>query len=177
MRKRPTPAEKRFRFALAECCSVLTCKYESQKTFWNSTQSKGYIVDFYVADYKLVIEIDGPTHDDKEQVFADEKRDDYFKSTGKRVLRILNSQTFDADYCKSRVYELCKIKEKKFRVKKIKMAAAIKDENGIIQCPEFTEAHYKRSRGTSQAKPKRKKRVKVEKKPSYKPEVRLRKKK
>ncbi len=43
-----------------------------------------YIVDFYNANYQLVIEIDGSSHDNKQEY--DAKRDDYLQSFGLKVL-------------------------------------------------------------------------------------------
>ncbi|HEY6144436.1 MAG TPA: DUF559 domain-containing protein, partial [Flavobacterium sp.] len=45
-----------------------------------------YIVDFYVKTLGLVIEIDGSSHNDKEEY--DQKREDYFISLGLRVYKI-----------------------------------------------------------------------------------------
>ena len=45
-----------------------------------------YIADFYCSEKKLVIEIDGWSHDNKYEY--DKKRDEYMKSLGIHVLRI-----------------------------------------------------------------------------------------
>jgi very-short-patch-repair endonuclease len=45
-----------------------------------------YIVDFYVKTLGLVIEIDGSSHENKEEY--DQKREDYLVSLGLRVYRI-----------------------------------------------------------------------------------------
>ena len=45
-----------------------------------------YIVDFYVKTLGLVIEIDGSSHDNKEQY--DQKREEYLLSLGLKVYRI-----------------------------------------------------------------------------------------
>ena len=45
-----------------------------------------YIADFYCREKKLVIEIDGSSHDNKYEY--DKARDEYMKSLGMRVLRI-----------------------------------------------------------------------------------------
>jgi len=45
-----------------------------------------YIVDFYVKTLGLVIEIDGSSHNDKEEY--DQKREDYLISLGLRVYKI-----------------------------------------------------------------------------------------
>ena len=47
-----------------------------------------YIVDFYCADKKTVIEIDGCTHDEK--VEYDAARDKYLESLGLRVIHIFD---------------------------------------------------------------------------------------
>lgn len=50
-----------------------------------------YIVDFYVAEFKLVIELDGSQHGHEENWLADQERDAYLKSLGLRVVRYSNS--------------------------------------------------------------------------------------
>lgn len=44
-----------------------------------------YIVDFYVKNLGLIIEIDGSSHNDKEEY--DNKREEYLKSLGLKVFR------------------------------------------------------------------------------------------
>lgn len=58
-----------------------------------------YIVDFYIAEAKLVIELDGSQHYEAEGLQKDAMRDDYMKSMGLRVLRYANCDvmnSFDA---------------------------------------------------------------------------------
>ena len=59
-----------------------------------------YIVDFYIADAKLVVELDGSQHyEDKTQIIKDFERDKYLKNNGITVLRYLNldiQRKFDA---------------------------------------------------------------------------------
>jgi very-short-patch-repair endonuclease len=50
----------------------------------------GFIVDFFCARLRLVIELDGAVHDDPEVVKYDEWRDDLLTSRGLRVIRIRN---------------------------------------------------------------------------------------
>ena len=50
-----------------------------------------YIVDFYIADAKLVIELDGSQHYDPSGKQADQIRDAYLSSIGLYVLRYSNS--------------------------------------------------------------------------------------
>ena len=49
-----------------------------------------YIADFCAHSAKLVIELDGATHDFKERIERDEMRDKWFERQGYRVLRFTN---------------------------------------------------------------------------------------
>lgn len=49
-----------------------------------------YIADFYCANAKIVIELDGSQHYEASGQEADKIRDDYFRSLGLRVLRYSN---------------------------------------------------------------------------------------
>ena len=49
-----------------------------------------YIVDFYIAEQKIVIELDGSQHYAAEGHHADQIRDAYLKSLGMEVLRYSN---------------------------------------------------------------------------------------
>lgn len=60
--------------------SKLGVRFTRQKPIGN------YIADFYCHEKKLVLEIDGWSHDDKYEY--DMARDEYMKSLGIRVLRI-----------------------------------------------------------------------------------------
>lgn len=55
-----------------------------QKTIGN------YIVDFYIASKKLVIEIDGSQHFEENGIAVDKERDSFFESLGIKVLRYSN---------------------------------------------------------------------------------------
>src|SRR5262245_1561911 len=50
-----------------------------------------YIVDFYCPEQSLVIEVDGDSHADADQIVSDQLRDTYFRSLGLRVIRYLNN--------------------------------------------------------------------------------------
>lgn len=60
--------------------SKLGVSFVRQQTIGN------YIADFYCREKKLVVEIDGSSHDDKYEY--DKARDEYMKKLGMRVLRI-----------------------------------------------------------------------------------------
>jgi len=49
-----------------------------------------YIVDFYIASSKIVIEIDGSQHYEEKDIIKDTERDNFLKSIGIKVLRYSN---------------------------------------------------------------------------------------
>ncbi len=59
---------------------------------------EGYIVDFYIPQAKLVIEIDGSQHKSTENVKADAERDEILNSWGIEVLRYPNRRINKAFY-------------------------------------------------------------------------------
>src|SRR5208282_3883506 len=48
------------------------------------------ILDFVCCEHRLVVEIDGPSHEVQEQRLADEDRDAWLREQGFRVLRLPN---------------------------------------------------------------------------------------
>ena len=73
-----TPEEKHLWYDFLKKLSITVNR---QKVIGN------YIVDFYCAEKKLVIELDGSQHFENEN---DKKRDEYFESLGLKVLRYWN---------------------------------------------------------------------------------------
>ena len=51
-----------------------------------------YIVDFYCAKAKLVIEHDGSQHYEEQGIVNDEKRTDFLKAYGLKIVRIPNTE-------------------------------------------------------------------------------------
>jgi very-short-patch-repair endonuclease len=49
-----------------------------------------FIIDFYCAEIKLCIEIDGDTHLEKDQQEYDAARTEYLESIGRKVIRFTN---------------------------------------------------------------------------------------
>ena len=49
-----------------------------------------YIVDVYCPEQSLVIEVDGDSHADADQILKDQLRDRYFQSLGLHVIRHIN---------------------------------------------------------------------------------------
>lgn len=83
LRQRETDAEK-FAWELLRNRKFLDLKFRRQH------QIGLYIVDFYCDEAKLVLELDGGIHIEKEQKEKDVIRDEYLKSEGFIVLRIWN---------------------------------------------------------------------------------------
>ena len=53
---------------------------------------QNYIADFACFSAKLIVELDGETHDFEERQKADQNRDDFFVSEGFQVLHFTNEQ-------------------------------------------------------------------------------------
>ena len=62
-----------------------------QTKFYKQRIIGSYIVDFYCASAKLVIEIDGSQHYDDEGKDRDTERDHYLRSLGLTVMRFSNA--------------------------------------------------------------------------------------
>jgi very-short-patch-repair endonuclease len=52
-----------------------------------------YVADFYVAECKLIIELDGESHEDRQEY--DEKRSNDLAETGLHVIRFSNVDVFE----------------------------------------------------------------------------------
>lgn len=59
-------------------------------TFYRQKVIGNYIVDFYSASAKLVIELDGSQHDEQDAAEYDGKRDAFLTGLGLTVLRYTN---------------------------------------------------------------------------------------
>ena len=81
LRKNMTPEEKHLWY---DFLKRLPIKVHRQYNIGN------YIVDFYIPQKHLVIEIDGIQHLTEEHEEKDQIRDDYLKGEGLRVLRFSN---------------------------------------------------------------------------------------
>jgi len=65
-----------------------------------------YVVDFYCAELKLVVEVDGEIHLDPRQVAHDKSRDTHLRSIGCTILRFSNeSVVLDLDAVRRQITE------------------------------------------------------------------------
>ena len=83
MRRNPTPSEERLWRRLRDR-RLLGLKFRRQHAI------DRFIVDFYCAEARLIVEVDGPVHE--RSVQADAVRQDVLDSRGWRVLRFTNSE-------------------------------------------------------------------------------------
>ena len=83
LRKTMTKEERRLWY---DCLKLLPVTIHRQKVIGR------YIVDFYCASAKVVIELDGSQHFEEAALEADRDRDVYLKSLGLTVLRYTNLQ-------------------------------------------------------------------------------------
>lgn len=89
LRKNQTKAEQ-FLWTELRNRNFLGYKFRRQHPIGNS-----YIVDFYCAKKRLIIEIDGAIHDELCVKENDEDREEFLKNLGYKVIRIRNDEVFD----------------------------------------------------------------------------------
>ena len=82
LRKEMTKEERHLWYDFLKCLPVTVNR---QKVIGN------YIVDFYCASAKLIIELDGSQHYEDNGIVSDKKRDKYFNDFGLQVLRYSNA--------------------------------------------------------------------------------------
>jgi very-short-patch-repair endonuclease len=85
LRKNMTPAEKQLWFAYLKGLSI---------RFWPQRPIDNFIVDFYCPKLRLVIEIDGDSHNTQEAKAYDEERSAVLKGYGISVIRFSNQDVF-----------------------------------------------------------------------------------
>ena len=56
----------------------------------------GYILDFYCAQARVAVEVDGPVHQSSEQKIRDEERTRILHDEGIQVIRFENEQVLNA---------------------------------------------------------------------------------
>jgi very-short-patch-repair endonuclease len=83
MRYEPTPAEKALWDRLRDR-QVSGCKFRRQQAI------DRFVVDFYCAERKLILEVDGPIH--QTQQAQDVERQGYLETLGLRVIRFTNDE-------------------------------------------------------------------------------------
>lgn len=87
-RKDPTSAEEKL-------WSMLRARRYRDAKFRRQHAIGIYVVDFACVELKLVVEVDGPSHDDEEQREFDAERTAYLARSEWRVARIPNAVVFE----------------------------------------------------------------------------------
>jgi very-short-patch-repair endonuclease len=83
LRRESTPAEQ-FAWSLLRGGAVDGCHFRRQQVV------EGFIVDFFCAKLRLVIELDGSVHEDPDRMRLDALRDERLRSVGLNVIRLRN---------------------------------------------------------------------------------------
>ncbi|MCX2741958.1 endonuclease domain-containing protein [Pontibacter anaerobius] len=83
-----TPAEK-------ELWRLLRKHKLAGRKFRRQHSIGSYIVDFYCAAEKLVLEVDGSVHDTPDAIANDLMRNETLQHLGYKVIRIRNSEVFE----------------------------------------------------------------------------------
>ena len=89
MRRRPTPAEDRLGRILSE---ALPKKGQVQAQWQFGCAKRNFILDFYIREVRLGIEVDGSQHRSAEVRKADKAKEDCLAERGIFLVRITNRQ-------------------------------------------------------------------------------------
>ncbi|SIT92525.1 endonuclease domain-containing protein [Pontibacter indicus] len=88
LREENTPAE-------VLLWSMLRSKKLEGRKFRRQHSIENYVVDFYCASEKLIIEVDGSIHDSSEAIANDNLRDETLRNWGFNILRFRNEEVFN----------------------------------------------------------------------------------
>ena len=83
LRRNMTKEERHLWYDFLRYCPI---KFSRQKVLGK------YIVDFYSAKAKLIVELDGSQHYDNDGILKDKERTAYLEEYGLKILRIPNNQ-------------------------------------------------------------------------------------
>lgn len=82
--------------AEAKLWSLLRDRRMIRRKFRQQHPIGPWVVDFACPAIRLVVEVDGPSHDKPDQQAWDEMKEEYLQSSGWRVLRIKNANVYQA---------------------------------------------------------------------------------
>ncbi|HMB98304.1 MAG TPA: endonuclease domain-containing protein [Balneolaceae bacterium] len=105
LRRHPTEAEKLLWEQIRKR-KLSGYRFIRQKTFIyedHKKQKKFFITDFYCAERKLVVEVDGEIH--KSRKYYDEQRDLILQELGVNVLRIKNEELKQMDMVLKKIFK------------------------------------------------------------------------
>ncbi|MEQ9392681.1 MAG: endonuclease domain-containing protein [Balneola sp.] len=105
LRKNPTPSEKLF-WELVRKRRFKGLRFIRQKPFVHTqygTKRYFYIADFYCAEHKLIVEIDGKVHDYQKDY--DRQRTVVLENLGLKVIRFKNEELVNEELVFERITE------------------------------------------------------------------------
>src|SRR5665647_608398 len=95
--------------------NILKSKKLNARKFRRQHSIGNYIVDFFCASEKLVIELDGNPHGEYHKVEKDKKRDQYLEGLGFSILRFENRLVFqEPEFVKNEIRKAFKRKDPEF---------------------------------------------------------------
>lgn len=89
LRRNRTPAERKLWWRLREL-KAHGFKFRQQSPI------DAYVVDFVCLSHRLIVEVDGGTRSTPGEQAADQRRQRYLERQGFRVLRVTNTEVFEA---------------------------------------------------------------------------------
>jgi len=102
LRNNLTPAE-------AALWDLLKNKQLDGHRFRRQVSIENYIVDFYCAEIRLVIELDGAVHNHPQIAENDKSRDEHLTGLGYKVLRFENKDVFElTDWVLGEIRKCCR---------------------------------------------------------------------
>jgi very-short-patch-repair endonuclease len=94
---------------------ILKSKKLNARKFRRQHSIGNYIVDFYCASEKLLIELDGNSHGEYHKIEKDRKRDQYLEVLGFSILRFENRLVFqEPEFVKNEIRKNFKRKDPEF---------------------------------------------------------------
>jgi len=87
MRRAPTEAERKL-------WGYLRNRSLGGHKFYRQVPVGPYVIDFIRHEFGVVIEVDGATHGDADEIAPDERRSAYLEKQGLRVHRVNNTDVF-----------------------------------------------------------------------------------
>jgi very-short-patch-repair endonuclease len=100
LRKRQTKAEQ-----------ILWKELRGRKSgiiFRRQYSIRSYIADFYCHEFRLVIELDGPIHDEQKEY--DRRRENFLKNKGFKIIRFTNDEVlFEREKVIAKIKSTCNV--------------------------------------------------------------------
>ena len=90
---------------VGDVCKQNNFTLKNQKIFYDEKKNKWYIVDFFIPEIRLIIEVDGSSHDNRKAY--DAIRTKFLESIGNKVVRFLNKELEDLQFRGKVARQIC----------------------------------------------------------------------